>query len=495
MSTRPGLPPHTGPGIERSIIRGIVGAAVLLIVARTKADADLWGHVRFGGDILRGGIPSSDPYSFTSDIPWVNHEWLAEVVMWLAWAVGGGAGLVALKMAIVTAVVAMAWRVLRVARLRPVAMEWLLLLVVLGTWPRTSVVRPQLFSILLFAVLLWILQSVDRGKLRRGYWLPFVFAAWINLHGGWIVGFGVFGAWLAFGLVTRSSAMPWRTGLMVAGLCAAALLVNPYGWRMLGFIADTVRIDRADITDWQPIRQKGLLFWLWCGSALTALWVLLRKRTALPLFHVAIVLGLGIGAWRISRLDAFFAMAVVILFGPHLGARGGPGHGAPVRWRPAAFIPGVVTALAFLGASPGQSVACIGLDVAWAPERQAGAFIEANALKGRLLSWYDWGEYVIWHFGPSLSVSLDGRRETVYSDSLLKEHYALYDEPEQNLSTLERLNPDYAWLPTTTRLVPALEARGWARLFSGPTSVILARRPAPLITPAPPEGVGCFPGP
>ena len=52
----------------------------------TKADADLWGHVRFGRDILRGGIHDGDPYSFTSDIPWVNHEWLAEVLFWWVWS-------------------------------------------------------------------------------------------------------------------------------------------------------------------------------------------------------------------------------------------------------------------------------------------------------------------------------------------------------------------------------------------------------------------------
>ena len=29
---------------------------------------------------------------------------------------------------------------------------------------------------------------------------------------------------------------------------------------------------------------------------------------------------------------------------------------------------------------------------------------------------YDWGEYVLWHLGPGVKVSMDGRRETVYSD-------------------------------------------------------------------------------
>ena len=28
---------------------------------------------------------------------------------------------------------------------------------------------------------------------------------------------------------------------------------------------------------------------------------------------------------------------------------------------------------------------------------------------------FDWGEYVIWHLGPQVRVSVDGRRETVYA--------------------------------------------------------------------------------
>ena len=83
------------------LIRLAVLALLLMGLAKTWADPDLWGHVRFGGDILRDGLTVVDPYSFTSDVPWVNHEWLAEIIMYGAWATGGSAGLIALKMAII----------------------------------------------------------------------------------------------------------------------------------------------------------------------------------------------------------------------------------------------------------------------------------------------------------------------------------------------------------------------------------------------------------
>src|SRR5690242_18278834 len=75
------------------VIRGSVLSLLLAWLARSWADPDLWGHVRFGADILQHWLRPRDPYSFTSDIPWVNHEWLAEVVLYLAYALGGGGGL------------------------------------------------------------------------------------------------------------------------------------------------------------------------------------------------------------------------------------------------------------------------------------------------------------------------------------------------------------------------------------------------------------------
>jgi hypothetical protein len=79
-------------------VAGAVLALLLSIAAITRADPDLWGHVRFGVDILETReLPSDDPYSFTQDRPWINHEWLSELFMGAAWTIGGTPGLTLLK--------------------------------------------------------------------------------------------------------------------------------------------------------------------------------------------------------------------------------------------------------------------------------------------------------------------------------------------------------------------------------------------------------------
>lgn len=456
-------------------------------------DADLWGHVRFGGDILRDGLVSDDPYSFTSDIPWVNHEWLAEIIFWMAWSVGGGFGLIMVKVVLVGTMLACAWAVLKRCGLPPLAAEAIFVVLVFGTWARVSVVRPQLFSLTLFAFLLWVLQSVERGHHRRLWLTPAIFLLWINLHGGWIVGFGMFGLYCVVALVTRAGRARVPVLAAVGVLSALALLANPYGVQMLGFIATTVRLDRSDISDWQPIWGDGLLVGLWTCSAAVAVFTLLKHWRAVAPWQVAITVTLGAASLRVSRLDAFFAIAVAMLLGPHLG---GTRARLPRRWHPAPVIAAAATAFGIVvGSATKEPVTCIGLELPWAPERQAGAFIAANNLKGRLLTWFDWGQYVIWHFGPDLQVSVDGRRETVYSGPFLKAHDELYARPNDNHTLLQSMNADYAWLPTGMPLVETLDQQGWIRIFDGARSVIFASREGPYSNVQAPKGVGCFPGP
>ena len=81
---------------------------------------------------------------------------------------------------------------------------------------------------------------------------------------------------------------------------------------------------------------------------------------------------------------------------------------------------------------------------------------------GRLWTSFNWGEYAIWHFGPRLRVSIDGRRETVYSDGVLELHRAFARGDEAARSTFLAFAPDYVWLPAAdTAVRDWLERNGY----------------------------------
>ena len=52
---------------------------------------------------------------------------------------------------------------------------------------------------------------------------------------------------------------------------------------------------------------------------------------------------------------------------------------------------------------------------------RAVAFFRHSGVRGNMAVPFDWGEYVIWHLGPDVKVSIDGRRETIYSDEAYRQ--------------------------------------------------------------------------
>ena len=489
------------------LIRLAVLALLLMGLAKTWADPDLWGHVRFGGDILRDGLTVVDPYSFTSDVPWVNHEWLAEIIMYGAWATGGSAGLIALKMAIILGTLGLIALTLRLDRLPATTRDVAVAVALLGLWARVFVVRPQLFSIILFAALLWILRSAERGRPERLWGLPFLFAFWVNAHGGWIVGVGALLVWSAIGMTPLGPGLLRTRLALAAGLALVATLANPYGTGLWTFLWETVRLNRPNISDWRPLAEAGPQVILpWALSAVLALAALVQGRRRIPVAHALIAIGLGAASVRVNRLDVFFTLSVVLLLAPYLAkirqgkrARNYADTSGTARpnWTRAMQIAALAVAigLGLAGWRQRESLTCVRLDGPWMPEREAGAFIAANRLTGRLLTWFDWGQYAIWHFGPGLKVSLDGRRETVYSDAFVTRHLQLYYEPEKATKLLDDLRADYAWLPLSMPLTATLNRSGWHRLYTGPISVVFSRADSPIPLQAGTLGSACFPGP
>ena len=123
--------------------------------------------MRFGRDIVAAqAVPFADSYAFTSDGPWVNHEYLAEIIMFSSYAAAGSAGLIGLKLTLVIGAIALVVCSARRLTLRPIVRDFIVSLAVLGTFPQTTHVRPQLFSMFLFALLLVLL--IEGGAVPCG---------------------------------------------------------------------------------------------------------------------------------------------------------------------------------------------------------------------------------------------------------------------------------------------------------------------------------------
>lgn len=472
----------------------VVGAAAALL--RTAADPDLWGHVRFGQDIVAArALPLEDVYSFTADRPWINHEWLAEVLMALAFE-GGPLGLNLLRVSIIGAALLIVWRGLQ--HLEPLVRLQLVSVAAIGILLRVLPIRPQLFSVLLFALTMWLIVRSDRDdSLRPIALMPLVMLAWVNLHGGWIVGLGSLGFWIAARIMTRRVPSGRPVHLAALGLASLlATLVNPYGIEMWRFLAATVRPERAMISDWRPMYVLPVEFAaVWLLPAALVLWAVARDRARVDRTYLALVVLLGVAALRVSRLDAFFTLAAFLLLPPMLAVRSrASDESLDGQDQPRLRLLAVATV--------GAIVLCL---AAWRlprieipssnPEPEAARYILEHRLEGRMLTWFNWGEYAIWHFGPRIRVSMDGRRETVYSDAVTADHLAFYSGAREAVSYPDRIGADYIWLPRKLPVVPQLQASGWQTIFSGPASVLLTRSSRfPLVQSSTRNTYRLFPG-
>jgi len=139
------------------------------------------------------------------------------------------------------------------------------------------------------------------------------------------------------------------------------------------------------------------------------------------------------------------------------------------------------------------------IDSRWTPEAGAVSFLNGQPEGRRVLIWFDWGGYALWHLSPRMRISMDGRRETVYSPDLQDRHLRFYFDAPGGASLPTDLAADYVWIPRTLPAVHRLDADGWRRIYQGRQSVIFGRATLPetnaRVVLAADSGARFFPGP
>lgn len=520
-------------GLLDTLVRRLwaVAIAVLVLIlfvhllSGTIADPDLWGHVLFGKLTLAlGSIARIDPFSYTAADTWINHEWLSEVVFAAVFDLGGNTGLVALKVGLSLGLLAWIYHRLWKRGLDVLRAGAILLLGALPLVVLLGSLRPHIFTFILFGMTLAILRAAEKKPLRL-WWLVPLMAVWVNLHGGFLAGLGVSGVWVAGAVVgillenngtsAGRSARLRRTIHLSgawAGACAATL-INPYGIELLLFLLETATVPRPEISEWQPLSLTGSLGFLYLlilgGMGIT----LKRVAEPPPLPRLAVLVVTALTPFLAVRHLPLFAIAVLVLLDDALANawRGSAGKQSPISARGGAIAmltgsAAVLLTLTVLIRMAGDD-RCISIkfseDVRY-PVR-AVALLEKSGVEANLATFFNWGEYAIWHLGPSIQVGMDGRRETVYPESIY-DSYLDFISGRRKWDAFLNVGPaDLALVPPDGPAYNLLSLDGdWTRLYTDSVAGIFGRKgsstTATVLATAPPnvsvDGEGlCFPGP
>lgn len=479
-----------GKWLSSGFALGVLVLAFLLYqLAPTQADPDLWGHVRFGGDLLRTGkFLRADPYSYASGIvPWINHEWLAEVVFFLAWSIAAGTGLVLVKTAVGMTVAGGLWAQLLRAGLKPVRAAILLVAASFALLPSLGTVRPQLFTVLLFAAELRMLKQAELGSPKALWPLPLVFALWINLHGGVLAGLGVLLVYAAVGIGSR-----WRSGERIPAhlwwvptVCGLALLLNPFGWRLPEFLVRTATIPRPDISEWAPLQPFSVTGAAYLALLLASGAALLRRPDRSTPALIAAWAVTALAPLTAARHAALFAVAALTLGAEALAAVGTPrdaGTESGESTRPLLFerltgraVLSAVGLVFLLLSVPAFRQVTLGPRFDY-PARAVDR-LERSGVEAHLALQFDWGQYALWYLHPKILVAPDGRRETVYDEATYRRYLAFefgvgdwdafLEDPPADLALVRPGSPSSNLLA---------KDEGWTELHRDAAAVLYARR-------------------
>jgi hypothetical protein len=206
-------------------------------------DPGVGWHIESGRYIYENlSLPQYDPFLAGPKRTWVSDQWLSDLILYLAFKLGGWSALYNIFAFIF---VATFFFLLMPANFR-----------LSGSWIGSSIgvlfafkisqihfiLRPVVFSFPFFAITLLALLFWDRGKTSRApWWLAFVFILWSNIHPSFVLGLGLVGIFVIAKSVDfiglKNSQPPSFKGLLgaIRGpiflllVCLGATLINPYG--------------------------------------------------------------------------------------------------------------------------------------------------------------------------------------------------------------------------------------------------------------------------
>ena len=451
------------------------------------ADPDSHWHIAVGNWMLaRGTVPTVDPFSFTfAGQPWIAKEWLSQLLMAVAFKLGGWGGVTVLAAGALAVSFALMLRLL-LRDLRPLPAAVFALAAIAMTLPH-FLARP---AVLAFPfMLIWMAGLEERHAPQPLLLLAMLL--WANLHGSFALGLLLGGAFAVEALLGARDARERRalfSGWAKFGAASfLAACLTPYGpesiWVTLRIFAmgDTL----AFISEWKsPDFQKAPLQEL---VLLIALYAALSRGLKLPLLRLLIVLGLLHLYLRYAHNAELLAMLAPLALAPLL-ARQWPalrpdpaaGHGTSLSQQAAAL------ALPAGRAAVAVGIACCAL-ISLGLVRYGGivpplstmpstamAYVKQTGLGGRVLNHYDFGGYLI-HAG--VPTFIDGRGE-LYGRDFIRRYADTIGlrggEPLEQL--LERNRIDWTFMPPdqpANRLLARLP--GWRQAYADDAAVIFVR--------------------
>ncbi|MCB0193959.1 MAG: hypothetical protein KDJ65_18555 [Anaerolineae bacterium] len=482
----------------------ILFIAIFTMAVRVPADTDTWWHLSSGQYIVDNlTIPTTDPFSHTKfGETWIDHGWLAQIFWYGLYAAGGWA-LVSLALAsLVTASFWFIWKQIE-ANVFIAALSMVLGAIVSSiVWAA----RPQMVTFLLVAITSYLLDRYKRHDGRLLPWLPLIMILWVNVHGGYAIGFMLMVAYVLGEVVNvvtghrEDPVISWsrlKHLLLVMAVCLAVVVINPHTWRMWVYPFQTVGIGalRDFIQEWQspnfhlPYVQPFAVMLLlimaamgrsgrqtdWTDLALVAMWTLwaLFAGRNIAIFGLVTTPVLARYAdvawtrqwntWGYERVP-FATTTVPIKSGRQ-----------PKLVLNSVLLGVIVIAALIKIAVPLTPNANLKAEKDSLPY-EAINFIRDEQPPAPIFNSYNWGGYFIFKLWPDYQAYIDGRTD-LYDDAFIRRYLDVITVGDDWQKTLDEDGINTILIEHNGTLDKFLRIEpGWAEIYRDDMAVVFTRR-------------------
>lgn len=495
----------------RRLVICITFLAIFAMAARISVDNDTWWHLRAGQWMVEHRtVPLVDPFSYTrAGAPWQYPGWLVEVPMYGIFRTLGPGGLNLWTAIIVTLTFVFVWLTLTGG---PFLRAFTIVFAATASGVYWAA-RPYLVTFLFAAVFLWILEGFRWHKIstanRRLWWLPVLMVIWANSHGGFAVGFILWGVYFVHLIVqwafqtfqlpalSKSKGSNIRTFkrsdlrvmAFVGFFMVLAVCVNPAGPVMLVYPFKTIGISVLQdyIQEWQSPDFHSLSVQPFAWLLLLTLGVGGASRKRLALTDFLLVTGFAYMGLMAGRNVALFALAAPAVLTRHAvpllqgwGRFWGFRVAAPSptrRWQSKVnwFILGILSLVVILKVSLIYPLSVNEDAFNNSLPVEAVEYIRQEEPPGRLFNSYNWGGYLLWAL-PEYPVFVDGRTD-LYSDEILGEWLNIMRADEGWEQVLDQYKVNLVLIETDSILdkVMGIDME-WNQSYQDSIAVVYQRR-------------------
>lgn len=402
-------------------------------------DGDTGYHIRAGDYIIEKlAVPTEDIFSYiTPPLEWTAHEWLAEVIMSIIHQQSGMNGIVIFYSTLIAFSFYIFLKLLNLSYSN-ILLVWIIVFFATACTMFHWLARPHIFSFLFLILYYFILDSLQYRNKNYLLFLPVIMLFWVNLHGGFVLGFVMLAIYFLGNFVKYSmdrngeEKKKLKFFLFSTIVCGIVCLINPIGYKIFFFPLKIYSNNflMTHVREFMPTNfQREVAFRYFLCFSFATLIISRKKVNIIELILIMAFCYIALKSVRQTSLYAIIAAPILIKHLDYNLIAANDKYTKKILTsmkninradrRARGFIWIYVTVLSI------SLLACNGyLNWGFDPKKkpvEAVKFLMKEKIEGNMFNDDEFGDYLIYAAYPQYKVLFDGR-----SDMYGEKHFAKY---------------------------------------------------------------------